>query len=71
MCDNQITYYVPDGNYHHREVSTQCGTTDWHGDIATCESCLDKRDGVPHGYCKHGVRLTAFDCDCFQCEMGY
>ena len=70
MCNNQITYYVAHG-YGHKEVSTKCGTTDYYGDAATCDTCLERRQGVPHGYCKHGVRITQYDCDCFACEMGY
>lgn len=61
MCENVIEYSIPSG-YTTREVSTQCGNTDYWGDLALCDTCIEKAEKTyPQGWrdapgdiCPHG-----------------
>ena len=73
MCDNRVDQIVPKG-WDYKTVSMKCGNTSIHGRTLLCESCNEERarKKMPEpGYCRHGVRISEYDCDCFACEMGY
>ena len=73
MCHNQVIQYVPRGFGSYKEVEMTCGNTSIYGTSLLCEECETKIDAGKMGhpdYCRHGVRYTEFDIDCFRCEMG-
>ena len=37
-CPNSVTYFIPRG-YSHFEMAIPCGSTDYRGDRAVCETC--------------------------------
>jgi len=72
MCDNRVEYTVPKG-YDYVTLSYKCGNTGIDGEAVLCRECSKKVDSgamARPGYCIHGTRLTDYDCDCIQCEMG-
>lgn len=72
MCENTVTQYVPSG-YSHKAVEMRCGSTSIYGETLLCDSCEDKVSSgkMPQpGYCKHGVAISEYDCDCIRCELG-
>jgi hypothetical protein len=38
-CENKVSYHIPHG-LSTREIFLRCGSTDYHGGRAICESCL-------------------------------
>lgn len=72
MCDNIVEYTIPKG-WDYKTYDYKCGDTGVRGETVLCQSCEDKIDNGKMGhpdYCKHGVRYTQYDCDCWRCEMG-
>ena len=67
-CENKVTQYIPSG-YSYKESSIRCGSTGVSGIRLFCDECESKQNHHPD-FCKHGVRLTEFDCDCIECELG-
>lgn len=72
MCDNKVSQWVASG-YSHKEVVMQCGSTSVYGETLLCDECeaeVEAGKKARPGYCKHGVAISEYDCDCIRCELG-
>jgi hypothetical protein len=71
-CKNRVAYTVPSG-WDYKTLDYACGNTGLDGEAVMCEICENKilkgKMDRP-GFCKHGIRISEYDCDCWRCETG-
>ena len=71
FCENKVSQtYYREGEFLPRTIEMRCGSTSIHGSTLVCDECQKKHHSGWPDYCKHGVRITEYDCDCPACELG-